>query len=726
VRTLLSLAGAGDALPRLIETGRLTELPSGCEIRVELEAVELLARLIPRGKSEVQRAYRELRALRGVRPTAGELYRMGFLPSSVRDGAGGWFDFVASEGDLEAAESAVLEAARSWFAELERTAMTKSFKMVVLDVLLEADALATGLTLAEIAARCHERLLRSPELLPDLEGVQELQPDPSRPDPEVWEAYWRKNPIAAWTSTPQQRPWFAVEADRFVPRLPTAPGAEETFARMTREVVDYRLARYRRGQGGRSGFECKVTWNQRDPILKLPARAEHPDLPDGETDVRLPDGALWRFRLAREFCNVARPVGTDRNQLPDLMRRWFGVAAGKPGTGFHVRFSPSPDGWWLEPAEAQVIELPARGRVIAFPSLRAAAGAAAGAVTAAPDSEEVALPIREGGEEVFAIRATGDSMDGGRAPIRDGDWLVMRYARGANVAGVEGRVALVETANALEGGAFQVKRVVRAGSAWQLRSDNPARPSYEASAAATVIASLVEVVRPESLGPAVGTTLAPEDMGGAFGVSGAVVTGRVDGHLFLCVEDATALVAPDRLRVVVADRRPGETAFVLLRGAEGWRYCGVARWRESEELWDFPALDYASWRALGKGRSSSRTLPPGAMEQAEALIARVLEPGPGYWIADGERRCRVVGAASKGGLRIDGGAGGFGERTVSVIDIGWVLVAQEECRLEGGILDEARVNRRRYLEGTPKGATRWIDTRWAIVLARGTREGAGT
>jgi hypothetical protein len=39
--------------------------------------------------------------------------------------------------------------------------------------------------------------------------------------------------------------------------------------------------------------------------------------------------------------------------------------------------------------------------------------------------------------------------------------------------------------------------------------------------------------------------------------------------------------------------------------------------------------------------------------------------------------------------------------------------------MTGGILDEARVNRLRYLEGTPKASTRWIDTGWAIALVAG-------
>ena len=60
------------------------------------------------------------------------------------------------------------------------------------------------------------------------------------------------------------------------------------------------------------------------------------------------------------------------------------------------------------------------------------------------------------------------------------------------------------------------------------------------------------------------------------------------------------------------------------------------------------------------------------------------------------------------------------ERAVSLADLAWVLVAQDDVEANGGLLDETRVNLLRYLEGTPKGSTRWIDTGWALAAwARG-------
>ena len=133
-------------------------------------------------------------------------------------------------------------------------------------------------------------------------------------------------------------------------------------------------------------------------------------------------------------------------------------------------------------------------------------------------------------------------------------------------------------------------------------------------------------------------------------------------------------------------RHPGETALVLGRGGPGepWRYLGVGRWDEK------------------------------ARELVEQVLA---DAGPGGWVGSGDRRCRIVGPAQGGGVRIDGGEGGFAERTVSLTDIAWVLAASERAAETGAVLDEGLVNRLRYLDGTPKGSTRWIDTGWAVVLS---------
>lgn len=727
LRSLLSLAGAEREIAgvrQVLESTELIELPEGCSVDLELEAKEILSRLFRvSGVDEVERIYRELRLEREARPTAGELERLGYLPSRLRQRHGSWFDFVSEEGDLAADESATLEHAGAFLRELETTEMTKCFKMILLEALLESGGLRAGVSLRALALRSHRILRRSPELFADVaedERVTELAPASEK----KWLAYWRRNPVEAWTAPKKdRRAWFRIDGESLVPAFAVREEEEPALTRLVRELVDYRLAQYRARQLRTTvtaeGFICKVLSNQRDPILKLPTVARD-KLPEGETDVRV-DGAVWQFRFAREFCNVAKPAGTQRNQLPDLLRRWFGPTAGQPGTAFDVRFRASPDGLWAEPVQAEVIELAARRGVVAYPDLRAAAGHAS---HAAEDirPEHVMLPIDRESPDLFAVRVAGTSMDGGREPLRDGDWAIMRFARSSPSSALVNRVVLVEVPGEGFGQQYQIKRLRQEGGAWQLASDNPDGPTFTPDEAMTVIARLERAIHPEDLAPPSGAMLSEDQLAQTFGIEGLPPrSGRYGGHLFIFVDEKGMLVAPDRVRFVLADRRPGETAFVLARRDDTtYRYLGVGRSGDDEpSTWHIPDADYATWRAWGEGREASRALPAGALARAQLAADALLalpERERSIVQSDG-RRARVLGSAQRGGLRVDGGGGkeGFAERTVSLVDLAWVILADDEVRERGGVLDEARVNVLRYLEGTPKGSTRWIDTGWALA-----------
>lgn len=714
VRTLLSLAGGSTAagVREFLSADGAAELPAGCSVDLEIEAKELLSRLFRiGGADEVERAYRELRDEREQRPTAGELQRMGYLPSKLRDRHGSWFDFVHAEGDLAADERAVRDVAGAFLREVETTEMTRSFKMVMLEALLDAGL--AGAKLSEVAARSHAILRRAPELWADVAEASRTDDGASR----EWLAYWRKNPVAAWTTPKaQRRTWFKLADDRVALDLAIDPALAPTLARLTYELVDYRLAQYRarHRQVSGEGFTCKAISNQRDPILKLPSRATARELPEGEVDVRLPDGAVWQFRFAKEFINVARPAGTQANKLPDLLRNWFGPSAGQRGTSFEVRFSASPDGLWITPSQTNVIDLAERRGIVAYPDLHAAAGHAPAAIEA-PDAERVMLPLDSDDPELFAVRVAGTSMDGGKRPMRDGDWAVMRLMRGGAASALDGRVILAEVPSAAFGSRYHLKRLVHRDGRWALVSDNPDGPTIEINKDTTQIARVERVVRPEDLAPAIGTLLRDDELAERFGVA-EPVSGRHEGHLFVFVDRKGILEQPDRVRFVPDRVRPSETAYVLAKQDDGhWRYRGVARDYE-DGLWRIPDVDFATWRLWGEGRSASRALPEGALARAQVGVDALLVLAPEQrWIEQGGRRARILGAAQRGGLRVDGGDGGFRERTVSLTDVAWVVVADDDVRANGGVLDEERVNRARYLEGTPKESTRWIDSGWAIA-----------
>jgi hypothetical protein len=288
---------------------------------------------------------------------------------------------------------------------------------------------------------------------------------------------------------------------------------------------------------------------------------------------------------------------------------------------------------------------------------------------------------------------------------------------------VAGRVALVQSPDGHDGFAYPVKRIVQNGERWWLRLDNPERPSLEASADTTPIAQLVATIKPETQGPVIGERLAPDEIGAAFGLASATLlerTARHEGHLFLVITDKDHFSEPDRVLTIITDRRPGETAFVLARSAAAapLRYCGVARWLEPDGPWSLPALEFQTWRALGRGRECARCLPAAAVERATTFLdALLLCAPPGTWLARDGERCRIL-ERTPAGVRIDGGDGGSAPRQVSATDLAWVMLAAQGVTEDGGLLDEARepasVSGR-----VSKGSTRWIDTGWAIALFAG-------
>ena len=433
---------------------------------------------------------------------------------------------------------------------------------------------------------------------------------------------------------------------------------------------------------------------------------------------------MWQFRFAKEFCNVARPAGSPRNQLPDLLRGWFGPRAGQPGTAFQIRFHAGPDGLWVEPVQTAVTDITSRNRIVAYPDLRAAAGHIAENSDASP-GEAVWLPIDEASPELFAVRVSGSSMDGGEQPLRDGDWAVMRVSRGEPASAFENRVVLVEVHTGTLA-SYQIKRLQRQGTQWLLTSDNPSGPTIEAGDAMVPIARLERVVSPSDLAPANGTLINESELPSRFGLEELEPqSARHQGHLFIFVTEKGQLPEPDRVNYEAVTPRPSETAFVLARRAADptYRYLGIARQTEDHGVWSVPDVDHATWRDYGSGRDVSRRLPEGATARAQLVVDALLaRPEPDRWLQRAEgNRGRVVGAAARGGIRVDGGPGGFVERTVSLVDLAWVVVAADDVAANGGVLDESRVNRLRYLEGVPKGSTRWIDTGWAIAGWQATK-----
>jgi superfamily II DNA or RNA helicase/HKD family nuclease len=494
------------------------DLPPGCDVDIELEARHMLLDLMPDAATDsVVAAYQGWRETHGHRPQAAELQANGYNVRVLRTTYQSWFLFVLEQGDLNAAEREVLLQARGHFEVLEHVAW-RIDELGWLTALLEAGEV----TLDQDHAEC-QRLTRELDCVRIKDNV-----------------------------------------------LSCAPGVEPqlhgTWTSMMREVVEYlSIWRVRVEQNKlertERGFSARVIQASGRPILKLPDRKTASQIPEGTMEVRLPDQALWSFRLVKIACNVAHPVGAQTNRLGDLMREWFGAHAGAPGTAHHVFFWHTAGDWRIEPVRNQV------NGVIAGDS--------------------------------YAL-----------------DDLIARLG--------EDTLVLVQSQD------------------------------------------------------------------------------RLSHHTTLRAQEGDT-----RLRAHIA----------FVRDDDRVRYHGVASRTSLDDPWSIPEVDFETWRTHG-GSGASRALPTHARAYAEAFVSAYVGAKMHGQLAEAlGHRCRIIGVTRSGSIRIDGGEGGFGERTISQTDLGWVLLARMDARhAQASVVTEQVVNALRYLDGTPKSSTRYIDTRWALVL----------
>ena len=336
--------------------GGRPELPQGCLLDVELAAKDMLGQFLPQGRNAGIEGYRALRDELGRRPTLVEVFRRGYLPRTIAVEQGHWFAFASHEGDLSASEQAIVDQFSDWLRMLETTSLTKSYKMVVLRVLLDEGALHRGIDLGSLCLACRRYLQNHEVLRRDLEGEHHAV-DHTHATPTEWANWWIQWPIHRWLDQQAGRRWFAREGDRFRLTIDCSDQWKPSLEALTEEIVDWRLAAYSQSRqldrrvGGEPVFEGKVSHAQGRPILFLPDRVQVPGRPLGVTDVELPDGRTWKFKFVKVACNVAAPKGETTNRLSELLRQWFGPNAGLPGTNFTVLFETRNGIWHATPSQ---------------------------------------------------------------------------------------------------------------------------------------------------------------------------------------------------------------------------------------------------------------------------------------------------------------------------------------------------------------------------------------
>jgi len=479
---LLSLRSAQVGWQKLTDwlNGAAPDLPEGCLLDVELDARDMLKEFLPKGRTAAIEGYRGIRDELGRRPTMLEVFSCGFLPRTISAAQGSWFHFANAEGDLNDEEQAVLEEFSNWLKMLETTSLNKSYKMIVIRVLLDQGKLFSGTRLQELATSCRRHLQNHQVLRRDLEGDGHAI-DHQVVDDEAWTKWWNKWPIARWLDSQKGATWFTREGEYFKFNVDCPDNLTFFLESMTEEIVDWRLAAYAKSRRlvqadtGEVAFTAKVSHTKGRPILFLPDKAKAPGRPVGVTKVRLPSGELWEFKFVKVACNFAKPMGETVNRLDSLLREWFGPNAGLPGTNFTVEFKTKNQKWHaipetvinkpifeeVPPDDANIVEIqnsvPGKNQYtthVPVYDLFVAAG------DWGSESRPTAvgwIPVRDHHLEpgMFAAQVTGHSME---PRIPTGSWCLFRPCPAGSR---EGRLLLVQVNTHLDpedGGRYTVKR----------------------------------------------------------------------------------------------------------------------------------------------------------------------------------------------------------------------------------------------------------------------------
>jgi len=358
-RTLFRLGPGRDELLFTLKHLRegKADLPPGCEVTYELEAIDILRKLVERHgpANRIVRYYEEFKELHGDRPTVAEAFHDGYAPRSVRREHGSWWRFVDKMGDLSAAQRRAFDQARRFLEQLEVTPMVKSYKMLVLRSMLDADRFPGEITIDELMAGFERNASGSAALRADVGEVLD--------DPAALRRLIETNPIAAWVGGRGTggTPFFRYEDGVLKTTFNLPDDARQSLRQLVDEIVEWRLAEYLQRSGTAASVEtrfvCKVSHSGGRPIVFLPDRTSVVGLPSGWTEIVVENGR-YEANFVKVAVNVVRRKGSKTNELPQILRRWFGPEAGHPGTDRHVVFDLHNDLFEMHPLENDAEEKP--------------------------------------------------------------------------------------------------------------------------------------------------------------------------------------------------------------------------------------------------------------------------------------------------------------------------------------------------------------------------------
>lgn len=241
---LFQMQGASDSeidnLLKRIHAKEL-ELPPGCEVTYDTQAIDILRSLLRlklREEQKLRQFYDDFLARHGRRPLAVEAFHEGHRPRQSTKQQGSWLHFVEAMGGLTPGEREALEVHGAFLQALETTAMTRSYKMLVLLAMLEREALPGALDIDELTAGFQRLAQRSAVLRDDVTVPLD--------DPGELRKLIEENPVFFLVRGQGMGnvQYFAYEHGVFRTTFDVSARLQPAFREHAREIVDWRLAEY--------------------------------------------------------------------------------------------------------------------------------------------------------------------------------------------------------------------------------------------------------------------------------------------------------------------------------------------------------------------------------------------------------------------------------------------------------------------------------------------------
>ena len=388
------------------------ELPEGCFINYDPVAIDFMQQLTATRIDSQVELYESLKASRGERPSLNSFYHAGGSIDTIRREHGQWWQFVAQQGDLSASEQACLSSHQKFLLEVEVTKLSKSFKLILLESLLENAGFNSPVSTITIAQNSFGIFKRRSRFVVDLPEQYQSLKELDTKQFKAWHSYWLKNPVNAWIGGNKApgKVHFSIESDALKYLKDINADELDAFNIMVQELVNCRFSQY----------EQRLTNKVSDADLSV----------------------------ANTFTDAANSIP----YFSDLK-----IACGHFRTSSHETH----------------------------------------------EVEQIALPEKYGTLDPakhFIARAIGNSMNGGKNPINEGDYLLLEHITSNNAGSISNKIVAIERQDVSGDDQYLLRRVNKlAQGQYELIAQNPDYEPITATEDMTTFARLKDVIDPMDL-----------------------------------------------------------------------------------------------------------------------------------------------------------------------------------------------------------------------------------